>query len=334
MAIRFDDLLNLLPKDTYDRVERTRKRVNNTVREAIRRETGLMLNRQDSNDPNGDQADISIPITIVPGVPNKLRELRFDDSYAMVLRLSPFRNNLEETKRGLTGLMPLLRSLEGDGAEMQSVAGPRQAAELTLNQVVKLLRLLDREDPVRLVLSVDEDVLGAYIYKLPSRNAPDTDPLSGKIELYWGVIGLIAGMLGVSVEGLTAVVLIHELAHGYTHLGADIDGRRWASKCFCESEHALKEGLAQFYTHYLTNRIENQVPTAHASYQELLKHQPAAYKSHERWVKKSTPEEIRLAMLRVRRQGAATISHFQGELWAAHRQLGSDESEQKTLFQK
>ena len=38
------------------------------------------------------------------------------------------------------------------------------------------------------------------------------------------VIGLISGILGVSVEALTIVTLIHELSHAYSHLGYDIDG--------------------------------------------------------------------------------------------------------------
>jgi hypothetical protein len=38
------------------------------------------------------------------------------------------------------------------------------------------------------------------------------------------------------VEDLAAVVLAHELAHGCTHLGRDIDGRRWDVKAFRDSE--------------------------------------------------------------------------------------------------
>ena len=32
---------------------------------------------------------------------------------------------------------------------------------------------------------------------------------------------------GFDVEALTYVVLAHELAHAYTHLGRDIDGNAW-----------------------------------------------------------------------------------------------------------
>jgi hypothetical protein len=47
MSIRLQELLENIPDDTEERVDRTRKRINNEVREAIKRETGLALNRKD-----------------------------------------------------------------------------------------------------------------------------------------------------------------------------------------------------------------------------------------------------------------------------------------------
>ncbi len=67
---------------------------------------------------------------------------------------------------------------------------------------------------------------------------------STQICLYWGVIGLVARLLGVSVEGLTITVLAHEYAHAYTHLGFDRSGGRWTGEAFGASEHELVEGLA------------------------------------------------------------------------------------------
>lgn len=66
----------------------------------------------------------------------------------------------------------------------------------------------------------------------------------GSIEVYWAVIGLVAALLDVRIEDLTTVVLTHELAHAYTHLGYDIDGANWPGQCFAKTESVLKEGLA------------------------------------------------------------------------------------------
>jgi hypothetical protein len=58
----------------------------------------------------------------------------------------------------------------------------------------------------------------------------------------------VSEWMGCTVEDLTVVVLTHELAHAYTQLGADIEGRRWPAAAFAAAESGLKEGLAQYYT--------------------------------------------------------------------------------------
>ena len=59
-------------------------------------------------------------------------------------------------------------------------------------------------------------------------------------------IALIAAMINVRMEDLAVVTLAHELGHGYTHLGRDIDGTSWDTSGFSKSDSAVKEGLAQF----------------------------------------------------------------------------------------
>lgn len=72
------------------------------------------------------------------------------------------------------------------------------------------------------------------------------------VGIYGMPIALISAMLNVSIEDLTAVTLAHALAHGYTHLGRDIDGRTWSDNGFADSELSVIEGLAQFYTDVVT----------------------------------------------------------------------------------
>ncbi len=47
---------------------------------------------------------------------------------------------------------------------------------------------------------------------------------------------MIAAMLDVTIEDLTLVVLAHELTHGYTHIGRDIDGIQWNDRAFGTSD--------------------------------------------------------------------------------------------------
>jgi len=53
-------------------------------------------------------------------------------------------------------------------------------------------------------------------------------------------------MLDVSVDGLTIVVLTHELVHAYTQLENDIDNEQWETGAFAAADLKVVEGLAQF----------------------------------------------------------------------------------------
>ena len=117
------------------------------------------------------------------------------------------------------------------------------------------------------------------------------------------------------------VVLVHELAHAYTQLGADIEGRRWAVNAFAKAETALKEGLAQYYTHRVLQRLEKRYPEAFAVYKQMLLRQPNAYRTHMEWIDNSTPEAVRRAMLEARRRQEEKLSNFNRRLAAAQQQL-------------
>jgi aminopeptidase N len=121
--------------------------------------------------------------------------------------------------------------------------------------------------------------------------------------------------LGCTVEDLTVVVLAHELAHAYTQLGADIEGRRWPSKAFSSAEIDLKEGLAQYYTVRSLKRLTVRFPEAMHTFETLLEKQPPAYHRHEPWAAESfSPEAVRRAMIEVRRWNEGTLEQFETRL--------------------
>ena len=108
--------------------------------------------------------------------------------------------------------------------------------------------------------------------------------------------------------------MAHELAHAYTHVGADADGRRWGTTAFQRTDRALLEGLAQYYTCRVLERLGKLAPGAMDAYEKLLPHQPAIYRTHLSWLEHYSPEEVRDAMLTVRCRGAGTLSEFQSLL--------------------
>jgi hypothetical protein len=112
-------------------------------------------------------------------------------------------------------------------------------------------------------------------------------------------------------------VLTHELAHAYTQLGADIEGRQWGSSSFAKAETGLKEGLAQYYTDRVLHRLARRYGDALKVFQGLVPHQPKPYREHLPWVDKASPEAVRRAMLEVRRRNEGKLSDFNKRFEAA-----------------
>ncbi|MBI3800826.1 MAG: hypothetical protein HY268_28095 [Deltaproteobacteria bacterium] len=201
----------------------------------------------------------------------------------------------------------------------QSLQHISELAEILLKEVQKF-------NLVEWVLEINEDVLGTYHYKKPPHKTGQLLFIAEEskekwINLYWGVIGLIAQLLDVAVEDLTTVVLTHELAYAYTHLGADIDGHRWTAHNFASTDNCLKEGLAQYYTELVCTRLLRQAPQSLDAYKRLLEHQPLDYQVHHRWLEEFKPEEVRFAMIETRRNGPGRHDAFEAALTHTYEKL-------------
>lgn len=315
MSIQLEELIKQLPPDTDEKVRRAKDRFNSRIREALRSETRFYLRRRlDANDHRDEV--ITVPISILPGLPPRLspREAQsIDETHRLSLLLAPYRHVLaalrDSSKEALENLIPALRGEvfagpQLDGAE-KNIDGAWRYAEF-------LLKKLNEFGLTKFILRVNSDVLGIYRYRANT---------GSRIELYWGIIGLVARDLGIPPEDLTCVTLAHELAHAYTHVGADADNRSWATAHFAKSMRELIEGLAQYYTERVCRRIEQEAPGAIRAYEVLLPHQPPPYQVHASW-KESQPEHVRLAMLEVRRtEGGATLAGFETLLEKARDQL-------------
>jgi hypothetical protein len=153
--------------------------------------------------------------------------------------------------------------------------------------------------------SVNQDIPGAYFFREP------------RIELYWVPIGILARLLRVPVEALTLVVLTHEVAHAYTHQGRDIDGTRWEKWHFERAELPIVEGLAQFYTGAISDRLKERYPAIYDAYKKLLNVQSDVYQAHTEWVPETVPqagEIVRSAMIICRSKGISDYDSFRSLL--------------------
>ncbi|HEY3282614.1 MAG TPA: hypothetical protein VGN26_10100 [Armatimonadota bacterium] len=238
-----------------------------------------------------------------------------------------------EALRRSTGLR---LNLEGRavGSAEEDVEIPVEVVEGMPRGVMSVLERLPESDesgnPLWWMARVELDLLGVYHYSgqfdnmslvgryllsLPGAGAQSC------VRLFWQMIGLVAPTLGSNTSDLALVVLIHELAHGLTHLGMDLDGWRWPSGAFTEAEVPVKEGLAQYFTERTLKRLGQEATGASWAYMELLRHQPGPYQVHQNWLRDYCPEAVRSALLASRHRDPCTLQQFEMEAREYHFRL-------------
>jgi hypothetical protein len=310
MNIKLQILIQQIPEDSEERVDLIRKRMNPILREAIRKETGLLLNRHEmAVGAKASDELVTVPIRLIPGIPRELKDFTLDADYQLAVLISRFATPLKNMQNDAKQIANLIKELETIPMGAEILASRQRHIPPVEELVSDLVALMEKMDLAKKILSVDRDILGAYFY--------NASPLFSnhvirgiRIELYWAIIALIAQCLGVTIENLATVVLAHEIGHAYTHIGSDIDGLRWRSQEFAETEHALKEGLAQYYTYRVCTRLREQNPGVYETYERLLKKQSQSYQTHLHWLEYFKPEDIRLAMLAIRREGRGSVARF------------------------
>jgi hypothetical protein len=323
MPILLEDLINQLPREMEEKVEGAKDRLRQRIRDVLSEETRLFLQRK-SRGRRGRTAPINIQISLKPGLPATLEPedmQSIEEKHRLSIILAPFRQSLtalvESGKCATEYLLPLLRR---DPTARDLLNSGEIHLEGAWHYSAHLLDRLSKFELTKFILRVDQDVLGVYF----DRNQSLFGEPEPCIELYWGVIGLVARDLGVEAADLTYVVLAHEYGHAFTHAAVDADGEWWTSAKFRCSSHELKEGLAQFYAEVVCHRIEDVSPGALKAYQALLPYQPAAYHTQERW-KGYTPEHIRSAMLQSRRLAPkAELEPFEAFLQMEKQRLSAD----------
>lgn len=164
--------------------------------------------------------------------------------------------------------------------------------------------LKEAERAFRDILQTRSDILGAYFFR------------SNRIEIYWIPIWLVANEIGVSEEDLALVVIAHEMAHLYTHLGQDADGDFWSTEVFAQTSTWVVEGLAQYYCEEVLNGIGrggHQRPLQ--AFNVLLKHLSEPYTWFRDWpTVDKRGEMVREALVRIRTDELVHREAFCGAL--------------------
>ena len=276
---RWEHAVKQIAPQCHATVERTVKLWNQKIRNQLSAEIGFQLKGR------------HVPVQVVDGLPAPLSQiLGQDDRLAVLLLNQSLLRSVVEGTRFMSSVWEDVSDPDGNPV------GPAQQSEVErVGETAQAwLDLAKRHDLVQALRQINEDVLGAYFFFRP------------EVKIYWLAIGIFAALFGVSIEALTFVVLAHELAHAYTHLGSDIDGYDWPTRRFASTDVAIIEGLAQFYTEVVCGNLNAQMPEAVPAFEILLKRQNDIYATHRHWVKKddrNSGEIVRVSLVECRRSG-------------------------------
>lgn len=301
----------LLGEDALERVRRAVKQWNQGLREIIRNESALRLNVGDFRQ--------TVPVKVHDGLPLPFARV-VEEADEIQLWLTLHRPALEAAAAGLGLVSDRIADLQEylDCKSQENLQAslfepgelidlPQESLEESAKFLNVLVKLQKQSSLVKRLQGIEEDVLGAYFFRVP------------EIRLYWMVVGFYAKYLKVPEEALTVVVLAHELAHAYTHRGLDIDGRDWNTKDFAEAHLGIVEGLAQFYTEVVCQKLVIRYPEALRAFKKLLQIQGWAYNVHTDWStdEARTLEVVRMALLHTRTHRVTSYEAFGNMLeWA------------------
>lgn len=294
LAGKLEPLLKALDLDAPHRV----KQVVDSWRQKIhtRLRAATQLGRSEAG---GMKVDIEVTSKVPPPVLERLLALPEPLLWVLI-----HRQEIASTRRGLDAVRGQLGLLNGPGGFPGIGLGEQEIAP-----VADAFRKLDEtavrraDEEIQAILGLRGDVLGAYYY----RRRPV------QIELHWIVIWIIATRLRVATDDLALVVLVHEMAHFYTHQGQDADGDPWDTDAFHRADLNIAEGLAQFYTEVVLLQLaEAGNPKPMEAFEALFRNQPEPYQCFRQWVPrhKKRIEVVRRALVQARARGIGDYGHF------------------------
>lgn len=294
------DLIEQAGAGAEEQVEAAKKRYLDQVRATLRDLTRLKFSFKQEK----EFQHTAVPIKIVPGLPEPLQEIADKELPSGekwgVETIGLWKHDISILQSTCERLVPLLNTLYGSSEWKARAERYGDALASTEDVARELADYAAKAELLNQIARIEGDVLG--VYRASARLFPDR----GGIELYWVVIGAIARLRGIDAGALAVVVMAHELAHAYTHLGLDSNLRRW-EEGFWGCQPAILEGLAQYYTHKTVETLKNEkgyFEIWHA-YEELtsLQEQNRAtiYINHLKWVRQVSPEAMRQGLLDMRR---------------------------------
>jgi hypothetical protein len=304
-ALPYPELAAMLGPGVRDRVKQGCDDWQRSLRAAVGSETALRLSPAKGT-------PVQIRFEVVDGLPAGLDDV-VRSIPPMILKLLIHANDIEAAGPGLyfvgtewDSIMAALRLTMG--------TDERKAVEVAYNTLQTILKAMPKYNLDEAVRHLRDDVWGCYFTR------------QHRIEIYWMAIGLFASRWKTREEDMAAVVLTHELVHGYSHVGFDTQDIQWETESFIRASSDIKEGLAQYYTEAICRKFETTDQRLRAAFEMMLRCQEGPYVVHRDWFPTTDTtdnEAVREAMMSARRQGLFRYDAFLALLNEARRKLSA-----------
>lgn len=284
--------------DDRHEVERTVRSVGPWVRTALRETMGLRLAGEDGRQDahvrvrvaDGEGAAWARSVWNALGTKGQaaLQAGRAVDEARLAVR---------HATRGMRDERERIRWTDAEGV-LRELEAEREKAQAKLRQAVQGLKELrgDTDDP-----------FGAYAPGQPGTpraNGKRTGATPGEVTIWWFPIAVLARATQTPIRTFALSTLAHELAHAYSNMGRDGDGRGWAaSGRWGGLDNDEVEGIAEAWTDVLMLRYDREHTGTWAEHARAsLAWQWGPYRHHldEGWLELDN-EGLRAALHEVRR---------------------------------
>jgi hypothetical protein len=246
-------------REVKNDVFKFKEKYNKKVRGLISDIIGLSLSK-----PSEKQNEINIKVEdLIPESLVKLLGKYSNAEIDLILHFSSMKRTLEEIRYQIDNF-DNFSSFHRDSIKIDHLLQTEKLLKLQISRV-------NDSEILQEIRNLGPDLLGVYYLG------------SKLIHLYWICIGLCTQIFDIELEEITLIVLIHELVHGYTHLGYDKDGENWDLDSFEKTDPRITEGFAQFYTEYIYITYFDKSPEKFRKFNQNL---PFYYTEYEKWFDK------------------------------------------------
>lgn len=112
--------------------------------------------------------------------------------------------------------------------------------------------------------------------------------------------------------------------HNSPNFGRDIDGKQWETGTFAETDLEIVEGIAQFYTWVISDKLSDRAPGVKAAFEALLSKQGGPYVAHCGWIEDTDRigEVMRDCLIETRSNGIRELGEFSMRVERAGKRFG------------